>query len=161
MFEKVKTIITNKTNYRTVLVWKIFLALTVLTSIFYHSLGFTLCLIAGYFKAIMDTLNFHYVDSIFDEKEDFQFWNPTVSWQNKYSNPVKKIRKVWRWGIRVPVMVTDGYHAAQGCMLMCLFGAMAYELCFGAVINWWADVIIMRTLFSVDFDLYYNLLFKK
>jgi hypothetical protein len=39
---------------------------------------------AGFFNAIMDTLFTHYSSSVFRNLNPL-FWNPEVSWQNKWA----------------------------------------------------------------------------
>ncbi len=46
--------------------------------------------IAGLCEAIMDTLQFHYESSIFYCFKKKYFWDPKISWYNKYKNKDEK-----------------------------------------------------------------------
>ena len=47
-------------------------------------IGFLLFILSGMFEAVMDKLQFHYEQSIFKNFKNQLFWNPDVSWKNKY-----------------------------------------------------------------------------
>jgi hypothetical protein len=65
-----------------------------------------LLIISGVCEAIMDTLNFHYHTSIFT-KFNPQFWNPELSWKNKYVDG----SKIKKWAFKtVLVFTTDAWH---------------------------------------------------
>ena len=49
-------------------------------------IGFFLFFIAGICEAIMDKLQFHYESSIFRSYKNQLFWDPKLSWRNKYKN---------------------------------------------------------------------------
>jgi hypothetical protein len=74
-------------------------------------------IMAAISKAIMDKLHFHYNKSIFYKghasiDHDF-FWNPQISWRNKYKkrNPEKGPR--FLFSTTVLVFLTDGWHLFQ------------------------------------------------
>lgn len=68
---------------------------------------------SGIAKGVMDTLQFHFSESIFAQEGIFKrwFWSPSLSWANKYvdSTPSKG-RKKWFGLIPIPVLFTDGWH---------------------------------------------------
>lgn len=82
---------------------------------------FILLFLAGISKAVQDTLVHHYSISVFPQNQQEttlgagpNFWNPELSWKNKYTN--------WDGGIRTPrfplsttalVFLTDAWHLFQ------------------------------------------------
>jgi len=73
---------------------------------------FFYCL-SGVIDAVMDTLKNHYTTSIFKDK-DPQFWNPNVSWTNKYiDGDVNKGHKkitILGFSFNYPDALTDAWH---------------------------------------------------
>lgn len=74
-----------------------------------------LIFIAGNCKGVMDTLQFHFSESIFSNpKFNQQFWNPDLGWTNKDRNhDTKQGRAKWFRLIPIPVFLTDGWHQFQ------------------------------------------------
>lgn len=61
-------------------------------------------------KWIMDTLQFHYDKSFWKKLNHQDFWNPILSWDNKY---IRK-SKILTWLVKNPlVFLTDAYHMFQ------------------------------------------------
>lgn len=119
--------------------------------------------IAGTCKAVMDTLKFHFYDSVFIER-DIQFWNTEVSWKNKYKSDLKTPKF---WGsTTIFVFKSDGWHLFQSIFLTSLFTAMIFYVLFKLIeinyLNLIINFIIMRSVFGLFFVLFYNyLLIKK
>ena len=51
----------------------------------WHVLPTFFVMLAGVSNSIMDTLDFHFSESTFSHY-DANFWDPQVSWRNKYKN---------------------------------------------------------------------------
>jgi len=64
--------------------------------------------IAGYCEAIMDKLLFHYNNSSFKFKPNQHFWNPAISWVNKYKQDLKTPR--FFGSTTLFVFMTDAWH---------------------------------------------------
>lgn len=69
--------------------------------------------LSGICDAIMDTLSHHFDISIFKDKNKL-FWNPSISWKNKYIDGDPKNGLV-KWKIlsifvTKPVQLTDAWH---------------------------------------------------
>ena len=106
----------------------------------------TLILIAleGFFNSVMDTLKDHYSSSIF-KNWDEDFWNPAISWQNKY--------KTW-----IPDAFTDGWHWVKLFdIVIILLAIVSYERIF----EWWIlDFLLFGIIRNVSFSLFYNNLLR-
>ena len=61
----------------------------------------------GVFNAIMDTLMFHYHISVFKRFKAI-FWNPEISWKNKYKDDLKTPK--FLFSTTMLVWVTDAWH---------------------------------------------------
>lgn len=70
-------------------------------------LGYILIIIASIAKAIMDKVNFHFDRSIFNNPEKFNplFWNPDISWKNKWvvKKPKTVVGKLFRKLVYNPI----------------------------------------------------------
>ena len=69
--------------------------------------------ISGAFDATMDTLKDHYSISIFKNKNP-KFWNPQISWINKYNNGKvadgHRTIKLLFFTVNYPDTLTDSWH---------------------------------------------------
>jgi hypothetical protein len=115
-----------------------------------------LVIIAGAAKAVMDTLQFHFYTSVFKPLNE-QYWNPSRSWKNKYSDLQKLTLK------RGPQFLTDGWHLFQSIFLTCIFAAMVFYTPIFKVVEsdhfrFIIDFVILRSVFGAAFVLFYNYL---
>lgn len=95
----------------------------------------------GLFNSVMDTLTHHYPSSVFKNWGDF--WNPAVSWRNKYILP--------KW---IPDVFTDGWHLVK-LLHICSFllAVVFYE----AIFQWWIlDFLLLGIVRNLVFVLFYD-----
>ena len=125
----------------------------------YSLIFFTLAAICN---AVMDKLSFHFYDSVFSR--DVRYWqwfNPEVSWRNKYIDkmPSKGLRK---WLI-FDVQFTDAWHTFKSLMIVFLaLSIITFDLYTFNV--WWIKLIVFCVygfVWNVVFNLFYNRLLKK
>jgi hypothetical protein len=109
-------------------------------------------ILAASCNSIMDTLQFRYNNS-FWSKFNPHFWNPKLSWRNKWG---KNLSTPKFWGSTTfLVFLTDGWHLFQ--FLMITFAAIAvvtFEDSFnlGVIIN----LIIYKIIWSSTFELLFR-----
>ena len=112
-----------------------------------------LVIVAGVAKAIMDTLQFHFYEMRI--KLDPGYWNPEISWQNKYYWSKGKGKFV-EWLLCGPlVFITDGWHLMQFVFLNTMMIVPAI------VQPWYNSILIffvIRVIFGILFSLFYNLI---
>jgi len=85
-----------------------------------------LIIISGVSKAVMDSLNHYYGNSIFFRFYNDLYWNPSISWKNKYKNyPDDKSPKFFL-STTLFVMFTDAWHLFQFFAYKSLFLAMFF-----------------------------------
>lgn len=135
--------------------------ITVILSIIFYSCS-------GIFDAIMDTLKDHYVECIFKGLNP-QFWNPLVSWKNKYINadPSQghKFKKIL--GIKInfpPDAFSDAWHTCktirEGFNILAILSLIFVTLHFSwtIILGTFICLAIFRNL---SFMIFYNLLLIK
>jgi|2_EtaG_2_1085320.scaffolds.fasta_scaffold02313_2 hypothetical protein len=119
-----------------------------------HILFFAL---AGLAEAIMDTVQFHYGKSIFS-KFDPYFWDPSISWKNKYKDGKPEAGPRFQGSTTFFVGLTDGWHLAKLCRNLFLFIGiffLAYTYCdlWSVVLH----VILCRLIYGIGFTVFYKL----
>jgi len=132
-------------------------------------IAIALVYIAGIAKGFMDSLQFHFNTSLF-AKLNQQFWNPEISWQNKYSEVVTLTRRklfTIRLGsfsvdVPYPAFLTDGWHLFQFIYLECLFVSIFFFAlalkqfnCLN-IFNMALLVLMMRLAFGIGFLISYR-----
>jgi hypothetical protein len=80
---------------------------------------------AGLLNGAMDKLQFHYSKSVFPKGDDTllgldeQYWNPAISWKNKYKDWPEDPRPAFPGAITWGVFLTDAWHLLKWLMLAC------------------------------------------
>jgi hypothetical protein len=71
----------------------------------------------------MDTLSFHYSTSLFKDLDNQQFWDPSLSWTNKYEDPDHPEDGGERFPLASTslVFLTDGWHLFKFLTLSFLY----------------------------------------
>lgn len=110
-----------------------------------------LCFLAGFFKAVRDTLMFHFSSSIFKNWNE-QFFNPAISWMNKYKDYPADKKEAFFLSKTVLVSLTDAWHLSELLMLACLLAILFIKN--EKLIN----RIIAVVAFFVSFNLFYYLM---
>lgn len=89
------------------------------------------------FNGVMDTLQFHYDTSIFPRAKDEtflwgdrQYWDPDLSWENKYKDWPLDPRPAFPGATTWLVGLTDGWHLAQTAMFSCFILAVLLPLIY-------------------------------
>lgn len=122
-------------------------------------IGIILVSIAGASKAIMDNLQFHFNRSIFKfdpVKYNQKFWDPTLSWVNKYKEGSMTEPK-FLGSTSYFVFMTDAWHLFQMIMFLCMFIGIAITSYYsGSFIFMVLKVAILRAFFGLTFTLFFN-----
>lgn len=101
-----------------------------------------MCL-AGICKAIQDTLQFHFHESVFYGAGRLIFWNPEVIWKYKYKNGDPKQGERFFGSSTIFVFATDGWH---------LFGMINHFLIVAAIVLYSPITTIKIKVLSVLMD---------
>lgn len=121
-----------------------------------------LLLFAGSFEGIMDTLQFHYYNSIFIKFNNQSFWNPEVSWGNKWKAG-DPLNGPAFWGSSSAfVSLTDAWHLFKLFRNVFLFvgiSSIAYNA--DTIFHLFIYVVIARSVYGLGFWITYNKICKK
>lgn len=123
---------------------------------------------AGLANGIMDTLQFHYASSIFPPGS--KFWDPAVSWRNKYKNGSPSQGPRFPGSTTIFVALTDGWHLAKAFNLA--FYRLAIVMAAAAfwqfsperwvnIASWAAIWVGLIFLHSAGFHLTYSVILKR
>jgi isocitrate dehydrogenase len=125
------------------------------------ALNILIIVLAAGFKAMADKLTHHYNQSIFWKKPDM-FWNPELSWRNKYVNgdPAQGLEKINVLGLKVPVFtpLTDAWHMANSAMI-CLL--LLLPIVYIPQLPYGLDYIAAGVIYNTSFNLFYHKIFKR
>ena len=123
--------------------------------------------LAGICNAIMDTILFHWDKSIFKGSK-LEWWaNPEVSYKNKWKNHSNsEDGEKFPGSSTIFVFITDLWHFAQSFMItFFVLGALFYD---GIVVikgyplvSLLIDFIILKSVFSLTFELFWSKILKK
>jgi hypothetical protein len=115
--------------------------------------------LAAICKAICDTLQFHFYNSVFKNK-DIYFWHPNFSWKNKYKNRDAKQGEAFFGSTTFAVLFTDAWHLFQFCYLTSFFIALVwytqFDIISNPMLNLIANFAIYKSLFTIVFELSYR-----
>ena len=124
-------------------------------------IGFILFILAGMSEGVMDTLQFHYSNSIFYSLKNKLFWNPQISWQNKYKNGDPTDGAKFPLSTNLLVGLTDACHLFKLLRTFFIFAGIFFMfMSCQTPFHCLMDVMIARIIFGVSFSLSYDYLFK-
>lgn len=107
----------------------------------------------------MSTLQFHYYQSVFTNLNNQQFWNPLLSWNNKYKNRNKTNGPAFPFSTNLLIFVTDGYHLMQFIFENSLFLSFAI---YNNNSAWYYNFLEIRIIYGLVFNTTFEwLLIKK
>lgn len=126
---------------------------------------FALMCLSSVFRALHNTLIHHFSTSIFKGKND-QWWDPNISWLNKYkNNDVKQGFKKWFGNINYPVQITDGWHFFNTLEIITNWLTVVAVLVMGLSITDWFTGIVFIILsfvcYNLTFSIFYDYVYLK
>lgn len=116
-----------------------------------------LLVLASACNAVMDILQHKFKSSIFSDEERFKelFWNPKISWKNKWKWVNGKLKEKFMFSSTILVFTTDGWHFFQFLFHSCWQLAIAINMPHPVIM-----FITIKVLFSAIFELFYSKVFK-
>jgi hypothetical protein len=113
--------------------------------------------LAAICNAVMDTLQFHFETSVFSELNK-NYWNPNISWKNKYVNGDTKLGRIKiLWIFDKPVILTDAWHLFKSLMITFLFLSI---FTFNIKLNYWYTILILFVVYKVIWGIYFEAFYK-
>lgn len=112
-------------------------------------------LLSGMAKGFMDRINFHWntMPFYFKTHPRNEFWNPKLSWRNKYKDRNPENGSRFLFSTNLLVFTTDGWHLAQWFMLLLIGLAVVV---YTPIFYWIVDFVIIRLMFGIGFFLTYK-----
>lgn len=110
----------------------------------------TLIYFAGCFEGVMDFLDFHYY------KED-DFWNPRISWTNKYKKGDPKLGPRFFLSTSLLSFLTDGWHLMKYLKNLTFFSGLALNTLYFK--EWYLIALVCISAWTIN-RLGFNLTFK-
>ncbi len=86
--------------------------------------------VSGLLDGTIETINYHYYNGfklVFPKAND-QFWNPAVSWTNKYKDHNAALGPKFPGSTTAFVFTTDAYHALRTARNFIDFGTITYYI---------------------------------
>lgn len=135
-------------------------------------LSFIFFILAAICNALMDVLQFHWQTQKlyfrWIDKVNDQFWNPSISWTNKYidNDPNKpfKYKGIWGWMSNF----LDAWHLFKMIMIFCfafsiIFFPFAFRFCVfsSSLLNGILWLAILGAFWNGSFWLFFNRIFVK
>ena len=129
-------------------------------------------IVSGMLDGSIESLSFHYNNGVKPHffKINDQFWNPAISWTNKYKNGNPNLGQKFIGSTNVFAFTTDGYHMLRTTNRAIDGSTIAYYLntdyCAPTINkkkkfkNMAVDFVILTVIRSIGFNLTYNLLFN-
>lgn len=125
-----------------------------------------LSILAGLADGTRDVLSFRYDRSIFPQGPGEQilgggemFWNPDISWRNKWKNGDPSQGERFPGSSTALVFLTDGWHLLQFLMLTFFQVAIAMPVVMLLRLRWWwvlIAIIPLKFAFSAGFALMFG-----
>ena len=118
---------------------------------------------AATMNAGMDELDHHFEQSFASEWNQ-QFWNPAISWQNKYINhDVNQGRIKWNlllFEVNKPVVFTDGWHLLK--MFMIIFIVLSIAIWIkGKLYLKLIYFLLLGVVWNISFETFYSKILRK
>ena len=122
-------------------------------------IGFILFMFAGICEAIMDKLQFHYAGSIFKNYNNQIFWNPILSWRNKYKDGDPLKGEKFFLSKSLLVGFTDAWHMFKLFRTFFIFSGIYFLFIpcatkFTCLIY----IIVARIIYGIFFTIFFELL---
>lgn len=120
--------------------------------------------VAGLSDGMLETIQHHYgtFKAKFPAAND-QFWNPQISWKNKYRNwDNGDNRPAFPGSTTIFVATTDAYHALRAIKKNSIMAAVVINV--GSPQKWWHYLIDFAThtlMYQAGFYLTYSIIFKQ
>ena len=117
---------------------------------------------AGVFEGTAEALKFHYpaVDSKLSLNDNF--WNPSISWRNKYKNNDPLQGNAFIGSTTFLVWTTDGYHLTRMMRNICIMTCISIKI--GERQRWYEyifEAIIAYISYQLGFTVSYDIIFNK
>ena len=120
-------------------------------------IAFFLFIIAGICEAVMDKIQFHYERSVFRSYKNQLFWDPKLSWRNKYKNADPLLGEKFFLSKRLLVGLTDAWHMFKLFRTFFIFtGIYFLYISCDFKMSCFTFVVVARVLYGLSFTYFFN-----
>lgn len=117
--------------------------------------------VAFLFKAICDVLNSRFDKSIFKNINE-KYFNPTISWKNKYKDGDPNKGAKFLGSTTFLVMFTDFWHLCNFIMIISFILSLTLNIYYNPIFSIIIDTLLIYILYGIVFELFYSkILIKK
>lgn len=136
----------------------------------YVGLGLSaiLFIMAAICNALMDTLQFHWYKFRWKDDVNDEFWNPAISWRNKYIDGDKNKGFKYKGWLGFMSNFLDAWHLFKMIMILCfafsvLFFPISFKFCIfnDSILNGALWLCILGVCWNFPFNYCYNHFFVK
>lgn len=130
---------------------------------YYDVIAISFIMWAAYFNATMDIVSHKYEQSLYALYNKPQYYNPLVSWVNKYKKDggiITTKRKKFL-GITIPSYFTDFWHRQKIMMIFSYSLLACSSIYYSPIIQWYYYLAILLIIYGIVFEFYYWLLKQK
>lgn len=123
-----------------------------------------LLIIAAISNAIMDIIQFKYYESIFSKLKNDKWWNPEISWKNKWKNGDVEQGPKFFGSTTFLVFITDAWHFFQKILWGSLFLIISLLSYNYFNLEWLYIIVIwigLHVIFGGVFELFWSKILKK
>jgi hypothetical protein len=116
-------------------------------------------LLSAISDSVMDILQFHYSNSIFKKFKNNLFWDPSISWRNKYKDGDPQKGPKFFLSNTLFVGVTDAWHFFK--LLRNLFIFSSVFTIFYMFLPFYHSLLLtvmLRVVFGIGFTIFYKYL---
>lgn len=120
-------------------------------------IGLLCFIVAAICESVMDVLQFHYMCSLFKDFKNNIFWDPEISWRNKYKKGDPKEGPKFIGSDTLFVGFTDGWHLFKMFRTFCIFLGIFFLLL--QFTSFWVSLLIVvgiRIFFGIAFTIFYD-----
>ena len=124
-------------------------------------LGMIFVMVSGLFESIMDKLQFHYDKTPFKYFNNQIFWDPKISWRNKWKDGDSEKGEKFPGSSTIFVGITDSWHLFKLLHNLSLFlGLFLISIGITSIICMAFYFIIARIVFGLSFSLGFKYISK-
>jgi hypothetical protein len=135
-------------------------------TILFFIISIIFIIFSGISESIMDKIQFHFSKSIFSKFKNQLFWDPSISWRNKYKNGDPKQGSKFWGSTTYFVFVTDAWHFFKFLKNTSMFISMGISMYGATFMGVEFDtsntliilmfLIIGRSFFGLSFNLFFD-----
>lgn len=139
-------------------------------TILFFIISIIFIIFSGISESIMDKIQFHFNKSIFRYFKNQLFWDPSISWKNKYKNGDPKQGSKFLGSTTYFVFVTDAWHFFKFLKNTSMFTSMglsmygvtflSQEFDLSTILTILMFLLLGRAFYGVSFNLFFDKILK-